>query len=91
MADHLQFSFKSNSNLDFQYLGPDKKRETNPEFRKTLLESLNQLCAARKSREYLRDHGAYEVLRELHKWECTDNGNSAALLACEKVVDILIR
>lgn len=75
----------------FQYLGVDKKRESNPEFRKTLLESLNQLCATRKSREYLRENGTYEILRELHKWECTEEGDSGALLACEKVVDILIK
>ena len=52
-----------------------------------LLEALNQLCATRKGRNYLRDNGAYIILRELHKWE-TDK---AALLACENVVDILIK
>lgn len=56
-----------------------------------LLESLGQLCATTKSREILRKNGTYEILRELHKWECTDNGDPACLLACENVVDILIR
>lgn len=56
-----------------------------------LLESLAQLCATRKSRDFLRDNGVYEILRELHKWECTDDGDKLALIACEKVVDILIR
>lgn len=52
-----------------------------------LLESLNQLCATRKGRNYLRDNNAYIILRELHKCE-TDK---AVLLACENVVDILIK
>lgn len=56
-----------------------------------LIESLAQLCATRKGREYLRDHGAYLILRELHKWECTANGDPKTLQACENVVDILIR
>lgn len=56
-----------------------------------LLESLAQLCATKKAREHLRSKGTYEILRELHKFECTDNGDKAALRACENVVDILIR
>ncbi len=52
-----------------------------------LLESLHQLCATKKGREYLRDVNAYIILRELHKWE----KDASALLACENVVDILIR
>lgn len=56
-----------------------------------LLQSLAQLCATRKAREYLRSKGTYEILRELHKFECTDKGDKAVLRACEDVVDILIR
>lgn len=77
--------------LNFQFLGADKKRESDPDLRKMLLESLAQLCATRKSRDYLRSQGVYEILRELHKFECTEDGDPLALLACEKVVDILIR
>lgn len=56
-----------------------------------LLDSLNQLCATRKAREFLRSKGTYEILRELHKWETTDAGDKLCLLSCENVVDILIR
>lgn len=77
--------------LELQYLGSDKKRESDPDLRKMLLESLAQLCATRKSRDFLRDNGTYEILRELHKFECTDDGDQNALIACEKVVDVLIR
>lgn len=87
------YTDEENDKLPFelQYLGPDKKRETDPDIRKMLLESLAQLCATRKARETLRSKGTYEVLRELHKFECTDNGDPSVLLACENVVDILIR
>lgn len=56
-----------------------------------LLESLAQLCATRTARDFLRSKGTYEILRELHKFECTAEGDKACLLACENVVDILIR
>lgn len=76
---------------ELQYLDTDKKREDDPDLRKMLLESLSQLCATRKARDYLRLKGTYEILRELHKFELTDSGDRFALLACENVVDILIR
>lgn len=75
----------------FQYLDTDKKRESDPDLRKMLLESLAQLCATREARDFLRSKGTYEILRELHKFECTAEGDKACLLACENVVDILIR
>lgn len=52
-----------------------------------LLESLNKLCVRKEGREFLRENGVYYILRELHKWE----KDRRALLACENVVDILIR
>lgn len=52
-----------------------------------LLESLTQLCATKKGREHFRDKNAYVILREFHKWE----KETAVLLACENLVDILIR
>ena len=52
-----------------------------------LLESLTQLCASKKGREYFREKNVYVILRELHKWE----KDKMVLLACEKLVDILIR
>lgn len=56
-----------------------------------LLDALAQLCATRKARDFLRSNGTYEILRELHKWENTDEGDKLCLIACENVVDILIR
>lgn len=56
-----------------------------------LLDSLTQLCATRKAREHLRSQGTYEILRELHKWECGEDGDKLALQSCENVIDILIR
>lgn len=74
-----------------QFLSPDKQRESDPDIRKMLLDSLNQLCATRRARDFLRSKGTYEILRELHKWENTDAGDRLCLLSCENVVDILIR
>ncbi|XP_011503090.1 PREDICTED: protein HGH1 homolog [Ceratosolen solmsi marchali] len=70
-----------------RYLPESKRREENTENRIMILEALGQLCATKKGREYLRENNAYIILRELHKWE----KNKAALLACENVVDILIK
>lgn len=52
-----------------------------------LLEALTQLCATKEGREILRDKNVYVILREYHKWE----KDRAVLLACENVVDILIK
>ncbi|XP_069679973.1 protein HGH1 homolog [Periplaneta americana] len=72
---------------ELQYLSEDKCRETDPDIRKMLLEALIQLCAKQTSRELMRDRNAYLILREFHKWE----KDRTVLLACENVVDILIR
>ena len=56
-------------------------------FRLMLLEALNQLCATKVVREMLRKANTYLILREFHKWEKDKN----CLLACENVVDILIK
>lgn len=77
--------------MDLQFLGSDKQREPDADIRVILLESLAQLCATRNGRNYLRGKGTYEILRELHKFENSLNGDPRALRACEDVVDILIR
>uniref|UniRef100_A0A1B0CFI7 Protein HGH1 homolog n=1 Tax=Lutzomyia longipalpis TaxID=7200 RepID=A0A1B0CFI7_LUTLO len=78
--------------IELQYLSPDKEREEDPDIRKMLLECLLQLCATRKNREYLRQKGTYEILREYHKWEVKQGDECRqTLLACENVVDVLIR
>ncbi|XP_055602862.1 protein HGH1 homolog [Uranotaenia lowii] len=93
LAGPEEFDDEINDKLpvELQYLGPDKKREEDPDIRKMLLESLAQLCATKKGREHLRGRGTYEVLRELHKFECGSEGDPRVLVACENVVDILIR
>lgn len=73
--------------IELQYLEDSKEREKDPEIRKLLLESLLMLCATKYGRVYLRDKQTYLILREYHKWEKNNNN----LLACENVVDILIR
>ena len=71
---------------------PDTKtREEDPDLRRMLLESLLQLCATKRSREHLRSKGVYEILREYHKWEANSGKDKECLLACENVVDILIK
>lgn len=93
LAGPEEFTEDENDKLpaECQFLPPDQEREIDPDIRLMLLESLAQLCATRKGREYLRNHGAYLILRELHKWECTAHGDKKTLVACENVVDILIR
>ena len=73
--------------IDLQYLDDDKVIESDADIRKLLLEALLQLCATRKGREILRKQNTYLILRELHKVE----KDETVLLACENVVDILIK
>ncbi|XP_011687240.1 PREDICTED: protein HGH1 homolog [Wasmannia auropunctata] len=73
--------------INLQYLPETKTREADPDIRLTLLEALYQLCATKVGREILRNKNTYLILRELHKWE----KDKRCLLACEKVVDILIK
>lgn len=73
--------------IELQYLESDKEREKDAEVRRLLLKSLLMLCDTKSSRELLRDNQAYLILREYHKWE----KDPSLILACENVVDILIR
>lgn len=73
--------------VSLQYLDADKQRESDADLRNMFLDCLSQLCATKKSREFLRSKGAYEILREYHKWE----ENRKALYYCENIVNILIR
>lgn len=89
LAGPEEFDDEDNSKLpvDLQWLPEDKKRENDPDIRRMLLEALEQLCATKVHREYMRDHNVYIILRELHKWE----KDRQVLLACENLVDLLIR
>jgi hypothetical protein len=93
LAGPEEFDEETNEKLpiELQFLDADKKREGDADIRTMLLESLAQLCATRSGRNYLRDKCAYEILRELHKFENTEEGDAKALRACEDVVDILIK
>ena len=73
--------------VDLQYLDDDKRIEPDPDLRKMLIESIHQLCSTKAGREIIRLRNAYPILKELHKSE-TDIGLK---LACENVVDILIK
>ncbi|CAD6237335.1 GSCOCG00002258001-RA-CDS, partial [Cotesia congregata] len=78
LAGPEEFDDEDNDKLpiDLQYLPATKEREP-----------LCQLCATKEAREIIREKNAYVILREYHKWE----KDKAALLACENVIDILIR
>lgn len=89
LAGGEEFDDEDNEKLpfDLQFLPEDKQRESDPDIRCMLLEALSQLCSERNNREYIRDKNTYVILRELHKWE----KDRQALLACENLVDLLIR
>lgn len=73
--------------IELQYLGCEKERESDSYVRKLLLHSLLMLCDTKHGRTILRDQQTYLILREYHKWET----EPSLILACENVVDILIR
>lgn len=89
LAGPEEFDDEDNDKLpiNLQYLPETKERESDLDIRIMLLEALAQLCATKRGREILRENNTYVILREYHKWET----NKIALLACENVVDILIR
>ncbi|EFA05199.1 protein HGH1 homolog [Tribolium castaneum] len=89
LAGNEEFDDEDNDKLplELQYLPEEKQREEDPDIRCMLLEALTQLCAKRKNREFIRERNTYVILRELHKWE----KDRKVLLACENLVDILIR
>lgn len=73
--------------IDLQYLGTDKSRESDPEIRKLLMESLLMLLSTRFGREVIRESNIYYILREYHKWEKVREVQKAI----EDVVDIVIK
>ncbi|KAF5290061.1 hypothetical protein FQA39_LY14842 [Lamprigera yunnana] len=89
LAGNEEYTEEENDKLpcDLQYLSEDKKREEEPDIRCMLLEAITLLCTLQVHREYIREQNTYIVVRELHKWE----KNKKVLLACENLVDILIR
>ncbi|OMH83509.1 Protein HGH1-like protein [Zancudomyces culisetae] len=71
---------------EVQFLGDDKKIETDPALRNSLLEALILLCTKRSSREYLREKKVYSILRQLHLKET----NQQALEAIDRLVQFLM-
>ncbi|KAG2142846.1 uncharacterized protein EDB93DRAFT_595372 [Suillus bovinus] len=55
-----------------QFLPSTKKRDPDPVLRLTYIETLLLLCTTRWGRDYLRDHGAYEIVRGAHMEETVD-------------------
>lgn len=55
-----------------QFLPPTKTRESDPTIRLTHVETLLLLCHTRWGRDYLRQHGVYEIVRAAHMAETVD-------------------
>ena len=73
MPSH-SYPFKDQEKLPaaLQLLPDTKKREPDEILRLAHVETLILLCATRAGREYLREHGVYEVIRALHLAETVD-------------------
>ncbi|OCT77366.1 hypothetical protein XELAEV_18032567mg [Xenopus laevis] len=71
---------------DLQYLPEDKERESDPDIRKMLIETVQLLCATAGGRRIVRQKGTYLIMRELHSWE----RESYVSRACEKLIQVLI-
>jgi hemin uptake protein HemP len=89
LAGPEEFDDEDNDKLptDLQYLQSNKLREPDARIRIKILEALYQLCATTIGREFLRNAGAYLILREYHKWETNDDAD----FICGDVVNCLIR
>ncbi|KAH8833940.1 hypothetical protein DL96DRAFT_1703572 [Flagelloscypha sp. PMI_526] len=70
-----------------QMLPPDKKRETDPAIRLTIVETLLLLCHTRFGRDYQRNHGVYEIIRAAHLVEKDEK----ILEHIERLVNLLKR
>ncbi|CAH2286324.1 HGH1 homolog [Pelobates cultripes] len=71
---------------DLQYLPEDKQRESDPDIRKMLIESIQLLCATPEGRRIVKQRGSYLIMRSLHSWETETD----VRIACEKLVQVLI-
>jgi len=71
---------------DLQFLSPDKQRESDPDIRIMLLETLILICSKKDCRLYVKEKNAYVIIRELYKWETEELVKET----CEKLVNILI-
>lgn len=83
MADNEMHSLP----IDLQYLPLDKKRESDPNIRQLLIESIHLLCITRYGRELIRKSNIYYHLREYHRWENDPN----VLETLMKLIDLIIK
>lgn len=72
---------------DLQLLDAGKRREPDGEILVMHLETVLLLTHTRESREYLREHGVYYVIRELHA--AVDD--EAVQEICDRIVQMLMR
>lgn len=72
--------------LDLQYLPSDKQREPDDTIKELLLEALLQLCCRGIGRNFLKDCGAYIIMREMFNKE----ENEKIIVTLEKLIQILI-
>lgn len=88
LAGPEELSEEENEGLpvDLQYLPEDKKRETDPDIRKMLLETLLLLTATKGCRQIMKNKNVYPIMREFHNWEKDPH----VISACEKLVQVLI-
>ena len=73
--------------VELQFLGTEKRRETDPKLRIMLCETLLLLCGTIESRAVLRDNNVYCVVKKLHLDE-TDEDVQEVI---EKLVNMLMR
>ncbi|KAK7087936.1 protein HGH1 homolog isoform X2 [Littorina saxatilis] len=71
---------------DLQYLPDTKQREADPEMRGILIQAVHKLCSTKTGRLKIKEKNTYVILRELHKWETSEENVESIL----KVIDILI-
>ncbi|XP_033747923.1 protein HGH1 homolog [Pecten maximus] len=88
LAGPEEFDDEDNDKLpdDLQYLPPDKTRESDPEIRRMLIETIFKLCATKNGRAFVKEKNTYIIMREYHKWE-EHEANFHALM---NLIDMLI-
>jgi len=72
---------------ELQLLPPDKERESDPNIRLMLIETLVLLCGTREGRDHLRAKGVYEIIKVAHKAEREEDTR----IAIERLVNMLMR
>jgi len=84
LAGPEEFDLEDQEKLpeSLQMLPPDKKREPDTVLRLTHVETLLLLCHTRWGRDYLREHGTYEIVRAAHEVETEDRVSLSSCHFC---------